>query len=238
MSQVKSVGLLTSRNHPLLPYFLDIMETIPDVEPVLIFDEKDFSAKDKRIFAERTEGAFPDRDIAPFLSRYRWATVPDHNGQECQIFVKRHALGLLMNAGTPRIIKPGLIETAAIGILNAHPGILPKYRGASCCEWAIYHDDPVGVTAHFMDAGIDSGPILFSRELPIRRGQTYIEVRVALYRLAHEVRVEAIRKTLEEEIAPDGLPSQPEVPVFRPISEDFLKVVKEKLASGEYRCAL
>lgn len=234
---VKPVGLLVCRNHPLLPYFLDRMENRPGVEPILIFDEKAFSSKDRRIFEERTAGAFPDRETSPFLKRYRWISVPDHNGEECRGFVRENRIGLLVNAGTPRRIRQELLEAAPIGILNVHSGILPKYRGATCCDWAIYHDEPVGVTAHFMNAGLDSGPILFSRELPVRKGQGYTEVHVALYRLEQEARVEAIRHILERNITSKDLSPQPEGKPFKPIPDDLLEVVKMKLATGEYRHA-
>jgi hypothetical protein len=233
MSEPYRVGLLTSRGHPLLPYFLDHVEAFACVEPVLIFDAKDFSAKDAGIFQERTAGAFPPRDLGPYLERYPWIDVPNHNGPECCAYVRDNGVCLLVNAGTPRIIKPALLE-AAVGVLNAHPGILPKYRGASCCEWAIYNNDPVGVTAHFMDAGLDSGPILFSRELPVRKGQTYTEVRVALYRLAHVVRADAIRMIREQNLTPRDLSAQSDARAFRPILDELLNVVKARLANGEY----
>ncbi|MDA0746025.1 MAG: formyltransferase family protein [bacterium] len=237
MKQTQVVGLLTSRNHPLLPYFLDGLNLLSEVEPVLIFDEKDFSEKDIRIFFDRTQGVFPSRDLKPFLDRYRWTTVPNHNGRACCSFVRENGIGLLVNAGTPRIIKPDLLEAASIGVLNAHPGILPQYRGASCCEWAIYNNDPVGVTAHFMDAGIDSGPILFSRELLVTKGQSYTDVRIGLYCLAHEVRIEAIQMIFERGLTPDHLSPQPEASAFKPIPDQYLEVVKARLVENTYQHA-
>lgn len=237
MNQIGTVGLLTCRKHPLLPWFLDLMERMPCIEPVLLFDEKALSAKEMNIFGDRTEGAFPCRDIDPYCNRYRWATFTNHNGPECQAFVNEHNLGLLVNAGTPRMIKPDLIKAASIGILSVHPGLLPKYRGATCCEWAIYNDDPVGVTAYFMDEGLDSGPILFSRELAVRKGETYTEIRVALYRLAHEVCAEAIQAVIEQGITPTLLAPQPEAVVYKPIPDELLEVAKKKLVQGEYKHA-
>lgn len=234
MTPVRRVGVLTVRPHPLLPYFLDELEALRHIETVLIFDEKDFSLKDVQIFRERTEGAFPARDLAPFLQRFPWVTVPDHNGQECRAIVTQQGIELLVNGGTPRRLTAKLIATPPFGVLNVHPGILPKYRGATCCEWAIYRNDPVGVTAHFMDGDLDSGPILFSRELPIAHGQRYVEVRVALYRLAFEVCVEAIRLILDRRLRPASLPTQPPAEVFKPIPDELLDVVKEKLLKGAY----
>ena len=233
----RPIGLLTTRRHPLLPYLLERLEGVAGVTPVLLFDEKDFSAKDAAIFTSRTDGAFPVRELGPWLRCYPAVDVPSHNGPECQAYVRETALELLVNAGTPRLVSAALLEAVRVGVLNVHPGVLPKYRGATCCEWAIYHDDPVGVTAHFMDTGLDSGPILFARQLPVRRGQTYTEVRVALYRLALDVCAEAVGLIVERGLKPAALAPQPPAAAFKPMPGDLLDEVKAKLARGEYRCA-
>jgi folate-dependent phosphoribosylglycinamide formyltransferase PurN len=231
----RRIGILSVRTHPLLPYFLERLAAAPELEPVVILDEREFSAKDTAIFADRTAGALAARDVGPYLARVDWKTVPSHNAPECAALVRDEAIEVVINAGTPRLLGPELLAAPTRGILNVHPGILPKYRGASCCEWAIYHDDPVGVTAHFMDEDLDSGPIIFTRELAVRRGQTYSDVRVALYRLELETRVVALRHVLDAALMPRMLPRQPDLPLFKPMSNDLLAVVKTKLAAGQYR---
>jgi methionyl-tRNA formyltransferase len=206
-----------------------------EIEPVLIFDQKGFSASNVRIFQKRAQGKFPFKDLTPFLSRYPSVDVPDHNGVECVQFVRTQRIALLVNAGTPRIMKSALLGAISRGVLNVHPGILPKYRGSCCCEWAIYNDDPVGVTAHFMDEGLDSGPIILTRELTITQGQTYSDVRAALYRLAQEVCVQAVTAIFERDLTPSSLPPQPEASVFKPIPDELLEQVAAKLSRGEYR---
>ena len=59
------LGILTSRSHPTLPYLLDELATVPGLRLTLLFDAKDFSDKDRAIFADRTQGAFPPRDTVP-----------------------------------------------------------------------------------------------------------------------------------------------------------------------------
>lgn len=236
MTDRTPVGLLTMRSHPTLPYLLDRCAAAPEIEPVLIFDEKDFSEKDAGIFQDRTGGAFPRREPETFVPRYRSTTVPNHNSDESVTFVRETKLALLVNAGTPRRIGRAMIDSAPAGVLNAHPGILPKYRGATCCEWAIYNDDPVGVTAHFMDEGLDSGPILFDRVLEVAPGQSYRDVRVALYGLALDTIVDAVRLIVARGLSAAALPPQPPADVFKPIPDALLAEVKRKLAAGEYVC--
>ena len=235
MASKLRVGLLTSQGHPLLPYLLDAITEDGVIEPELIFDEKDFSARDQLIFTQRTEGAFPRRDIKQYLDVFPSVSVPNHNGPQSIAHVTHRKLDLLLNAGTPRLLSEALLRSASIGVVNVHPGLLPKYRGASCCEWALYNDDPVGVTAHFMDEGLDSGPIILRNQLSIGRGQSYTDVRVALYRLCHEVSRLALRAVCDKGLTPNALPSQAEGTVFKPMPDRLLEIVKSKLQHGEYR---
>jgi len=64
------------------------------------------------------------------------------------------------------ILRRPLLETPRLGVLNVHLGLLPDIRGMSSPEWSLLKDVPVGVTVHFMDAGIDTGPVLHRYEFP------------------------------------------------------------------------
>lgn len=232
MSRRRQVGILTTVGNPLLPYLLDRIDEVAEIEPVLVLDEGGFAGRDRAIFDDRTAGAFPPRDAT--LSGRRALQVPSHNAPELPQLLEAVGVDLLANGGTPRIIRPGLLEGAAV--VNAHPGLLPRYRGATCPEWAVHHDDPVGVTAHFMDAGIDTGPIILSRELDVERAWSYVELRVAVYRLSHVVMAHALRRVVTEGLTPEALPLQPvgDAP-FRPIPDDLLEGVRRKVSAGEYR---
>ena len=60
------------------------------------------------------------------------------------------------------IVPAALLTIPRVATLNAHPGVLPDYRGLDPDRWAIYEGrfDRVGVTLHVVDPGIDTGPIL------------------------------------------------------------------------------
>jgi len=64
------------------------------------------------------------------------------------------------------ILRRQLLETPRLGVLNIHLGLLPEIRGMSSPEWSLLKDVPVGVTVHFMDSGIDTGPVLRRYEFP------------------------------------------------------------------------
>src|SRR5882672_12809618 len=62
------------------------------------------------------------------------------------------------------IYRDPTISAFRLGILNAHIGILPKYRGRCVAEWSVLQGDPIGVTVFFIDSGIDTGARTVLRE--------------------------------------------------------------------------
>lgn len=75
------------------------------------------------------------------------------------------------------IVKRELLKVPRIGILNAHMGLLPRYRGMNVLEWSLFNNDPIGITVHFMDEGIDTGDILLKKTIPIEKGDTIKSLR-------------------------------------------------------------
>jgi methionyl-tRNA formyltransferase len=76
-----------------------------------------------------------------------------------------HADVGLHAAGT--IYRKSFLERFNIGLLNAHIGILPRYRGRSVMEWSLLHEDPLGVTVFVIDEGIDTGDIVHRFEVKL-----------------------------------------------------------------------
>lgn len=64
------------------------------------------------------------------------------------------------------ILRKQLLEVPRLGVVNLHLSLLPEIRGMSTPEWSLLKNVPVGVTIHYMDTGIDTGPILHRYELP------------------------------------------------------------------------
>jgi methionyl-tRNA formyltransferase len=65
------------------------------------------------------------------------------------------------------ILREAVLSIPTLGTLNAHMGILPKYRGMHVSLWAAFNREPVGCTVHFIDSGIDTGAIVAVREADI-----------------------------------------------------------------------
>ena len=90
------------------------------------------------------------------------------------------------------ILKNDILATPRIGFVNVHPGRLPEYRGNSCPEWALYNGDPVYATAHFIDEGTDTGPVICCSRYEFRPDWNYHSFRAHLYGHCAEVLLQAI----------------------------------------------
>jgi len=85
--------------------------------------------------------------------------VPSLDSQECVDLLLRLGARWAFLVYAP-IIRPRLLATPGLIMLNAHGGLLPKYRGMNASAWSRLAGDPLGVTVHIVDQGVDTGPVL------------------------------------------------------------------------------
>jgi len=94
---------------------------------------------------------------------------------------------------TCAIYRENLISLFKIGILNSHIGILPKYRGRSVMEWSIINGDPTGITAFFVDEGIDTGrDIIFTEKIDLKGLNSVKSAKEFLFNYRTKIFVKAI----------------------------------------------
>src|SRR5262249_59988210 len=80
-------------------------------------------------------------------------------------------------------------------VINVHPSLLPAFPGLGAIEQALAYGVKVfGVTVHFVDAGVDSGPVILQRSLELPRARDPEEVLRALRPLEHGLLTEAVRQ--------------------------------------------
>ena len=87
----------------------------------------------------------------------------DQNSQKSIAQMQEWSPDLAIFTGGHILRKP-LLEVPRLGVINSHLALLPEIRGMSSPEWSLLCGVPLGVTVHFIDAGIDTGPILLRRE--------------------------------------------------------------------------
>ena len=122
--------------------------------------------------------------------------VPDFNSQICENLVNSLKPDIIILGGA-RIIKDHILKIPQYGVLNAHPGLLPKYRGIDVIRWAIYHGDPIGVTVHFVNSGVDTGEIIATREITIENGDTVAELKKKAMQIAGELMSEVVKALVQ-----------------------------------------
>lgn len=75
---------------------------------------------------------------------------------------------LLVLAFVTSFVPEEMIKSARLGGINYHPSLLPKYRGGSAINWAIINGETeTGVTIHYIDEGVDTGPIIIQESVAI-----------------------------------------------------------------------
>lgn len=98
---------------------------------------------------------------------------------------------LIMNTG---VVSDRVIRTARVGVLNAHPGLLPWVRGVDVVTSSLLEDIATGATVHFVNEGIDTGPILSRYLLPADAGDTLEQLRDQANTLALLAMIELVEK--------------------------------------------
>ncbi len=88
-------------------------------------------------------------------------------------WVKEHNPDLLVLAFVTSFVPQEMIALAPYGGINYHPSLLPKYRGGSAINWAIINGETeTGVSIHYIDAGVDTGPVLLQEKVTIEPDDT------------------------------------------------------------------
>lgn len=98
------------------------------------------------------------REVAA-LYRFPVSICGDQNAPDSIAQLREWAPDLMIFTGG-NILRKQLLSVPRLGVLNVHLGLLPEIRGMSTPEWSLLNNVPVGVTIHYVDAGIDTGPIL------------------------------------------------------------------------------
>jgi len=108
-----------------------------------------------------------------------------------------------VGAAYGQILRQEVLDIPARGVLNIHPSLLPRHRGASPIPAAILAGDAeTGVTIILMDAGMDSGPVLAQRRVPIQDSDTTGILMSGLADVAAGLLAETLPRWLRGEIQP------------------------------------
>ena len=113
--------------------------------------------------------------------------------------------GLVCLAGFMRIISPEFVKKYKNRIINIHPALLPSFPGLDAQKQAVeYGSKYSGCTVHFVDSGVDTGPIILQSIVKIRKGDTEKTLSKRILAKEHQAYPEAIRLFAEKKIKISG----------------------------------
>jgi folate-dependent phosphoribosylglycinamide formyltransferase PurN len=104
------------------------------------------------------------REVAT-LYGFPLAICSNQNAQDSIARLRQWTPDLVIFTGG-NILRRSVLDIPRLGVLNVHLGLLPEIRGMSSPEWSLLKQVPVGITIHYMDAGIDTGRVLRRYEFP------------------------------------------------------------------------
>ena len=109
-------------------------------------------------------------------------------------WLRARDVGLVVLAGYMQLLTSAFLALFADRVINVHPALLPAFPGLRPIEEAIRYGAKVtGVTVHFVDEGVDSGPIILQRALEVGDTTDPVELHDRLRPLEHELLPEAVR---------------------------------------------
>lgn len=108
-------------------------------------------------------------------------------------WIEAQEAGLVVLAGFMQILSQGFIRRFRNRIINVHPALLPAFPGIHSIERALEQGVKVtGVTVHFVDEGVDSGPVILQQPLEIKYPAVLAEVEQAIHAIEHKLLPEAV----------------------------------------------
>lgn len=119
--------------------------------------------------------------------------------------LKKREIGLVVLAGFMRIVGKALIDAFPNRIMNIHPALLPSFPGLHSQRQAIKYGAKIsGCTVHFVDEGMDTGPVIIQAAVPVFQHDTEETLSERILRLEHKIYPEAIRLFSEGRIEIKG----------------------------------
>jgi len=110
---------------------------------------------------------------------------------------------LIVVAAFGQILKPEALELPEHGCVNVHASMLPRWRGAAPVHAAILHgDEQTGVTIMRMDPGLDTGPIISQRAIPIQPQDTTGTLSKRLGELGADTLIDTLPAYLQGDLQP------------------------------------
>jgi phosphoribosylglycinamide formyltransferase-1 len=151
-------------------------------------------------------GVGSDKPAARALERARAAGVPtgtfpaaEHSDREARDaamgdWIEARNADLVVLAGYMQLLSPAFVARFRNRVVNIHPALLPAFPGLDAIGQALEAGvDATGVSVHFVDEGVDTGPTIVQREVAVPADRDRTALEAAIHAVEHELYPEAIR---------------------------------------------
>jgi len=162
-------------------------------------------------------GVGSDKVSAYALKRAEAAHIPtrvfpkenyaNRQEQEEDILAWFEMLGveLLLLAGYMRVLSPEFIRRADFPIINIHPSLLPSFPGLNAQKQAVEYGAKVsGCTVHFVDEGMDTGPVIMQEAVQVFEEDSEEELAARILKVEHKIYPQVVRLMALEKITRKG----------------------------------
>ncbi|NPV69448.1 MAG: phosphoribosylglycinamide formyltransferase [Firmicutes bacterium] len=186
MERMLRLGILVSGRGTNMQAIIDGCRdgTIPARVAVVISDVASAPALEKAGRAG-VEGVFIDRRAFGSKGAFEGAIAAE---------LERRSVDLVCLAGYMRVLGPAFIGRFKGRIINIHPSLLPSFPGVDAQEQAWRYGVKVsGCTVHFVDEGVDSGPVILQAAVPVLDDDTAETLAARILKEEHRIYAEAIR---------------------------------------------
>ena len=148
-----------------------------------------------------------DRKIpAQFIPPGKFRTKLDEEAERAFVSALQSAkVDLIVLAGFMRVLKGDFLRAFAGRIVNIHPSLLPSFPGLEAWKQALDHGVKVtGCTVHFVDAGVDAGPIIAQQTVPVFENDTPESLHQRIHAAEHELYPQCVAALARREISVAG----------------------------------
>ena len=143
---------------------------------------------------------------AEFIAPGKFRTKLDEEAEARLVeLLTSSRINLVVLAGFMRILKGEFLRSFAGRVINIHPALLPAFPGLEAWKQALdYGVRVTGCTVHFVDQGIDTGPIIAQETVPVLAGDTYEKLHARIQEAEHRLYPRAVAALATGKIAVKG----------------------------------
>jgi phosphoribosylglycinamide formyltransferase-1 len=145
------------------------------------------------------------RGVETVVLDHRLAAGREEQDRRIISALEERRVDLVCMAGYMKLLTPGFLKAYPGRILNIHPALLPAFPGLEVQRKALEHGVRFsGATVHFVDAGVDTGPIILQAVVPVEQDDTPATLAERILAAEHRIYPEAIRLFFQDRLRIEG----------------------------------